>query len=60
MEIICHKVNLRAQKSDFDYWQTQSYQARLQALEEIRQEYHHWKNNSAESRFQRVYTISQR
>jgi hypothetical protein len=60
MEIICHKIKLREQRSDFAYWQTQSYQARLQALEEIRQEYHQWKDNSAESRLQRVYTISQR
>ena len=57
MKIICHKVKLREQKNDFAYWQTQPYQARLQALEQIRQEYHQWKDNSAESRLQRVYTI---
>jgi len=28
------------QKSDFAYWQTQPYQARLAALEQIRQKYH--------------------
>nr|ADN12505.1 conserved hypothetical protein [Gloeothece verrucosa PCC 7822] len=60
MEIICHKIPLKAQKSDFAYWQTQSYQARLKTLEEIRQEYHQWKDNSVESRLQRVYTISKR
>jgi hypothetical protein len=60
MKIICHKVKLKQQKSDFVYWQTQSYQSRLEALEQIRQEYHKWKDNSAESRLQRVYTISQR
>lgn len=43
-KIICQKVNLKEQKSDFAYWQTQSYQARLDALEQIRQEYHQWKN----------------
>jgi hypothetical protein len=58
-QIICQKVNLKEQKSDFAYWQTQSYQARLEALEQIRQEYHQWKDNSVESRLQRVYTISQ-
>jgi hypothetical protein len=60
MEMICHKVKLQEQKSDFVYWQAQSYQSRLEALEQIRQEYHKWKDNSAESRLQRVYTISQR
>ena len=60
MEIICRKVKLKEQKSDFAYWQTQSYQARLEALEQIRQEYHQWQDNSAQSRLQRVYTISQR
>ena len=60
MEIICHKVKLREQRNDFAYWQAQPYHARLQALEEIRQEYHQWKYNSAESRLQRIYTISQR
>ena len=50
------KVKLDEQKSDFSYWQTQSYQARLATLEEIRQEYHRWKYDT-EPRFQRVYRI---
>lgn len=58
-QIVINKVNLKQQKNDFAYWQTQSYQTRLETLEKIRQEYHQWKNNSAESRLQRVYTISQ-
>jgi hypothetical protein len=58
--IFCRKINLKEQKSDFAYWQTQSYQARLKALEEIRHSYHEWKYKNAESRLQRVYTISQR
>ena len=41
------------------YWQTQSYEARLAALEEIRREYHRWKYR-AEPRFQRVYRIVKR
>ena len=60
MEKVCHQVKLKAQKSDFAYWQTQSYQTRLEVLEQIRQDYHQWKNINAESRLQRVYTISQR
>ena len=54
MEIIYHKVGLKEKKNDFTYWQTKSCQARLKALEEIRQEYHQWKENYSESRLQRV------
>ena len=59
-QIVVNKVNLKQQKNDFTYWQTQSYQTRLETLEKIRQEYHQWKDSSAKSRLQRVYTISQR
>ncbi len=48
------KINLRDQKNDFAYWQAQPYQARLAALEQIRQEYHRWKYH-AEPRLSRVY-----
>ena len=37
------KVNLREQKSDFAYWQTQPYQVRLATLEQIRREFHQWR-----------------
>ncbi len=37
------KLKLGEQPTDFAYWQTQSYQARLDALESIRQGYHAWK-----------------
>jgi hypothetical protein len=53
------KINFQQQTSDFAYWQTQSYQARIDALEEIRQEYHRWRYG-AEPRLQRVYTIVKR
>lgn len=59
IEKIVTKVNLTQQTGDFAYWQTQSYQARLDALEEIRQEYHRWRYG-AEPRLQRVYTIVKR
>lgn len=49
-------TRLDRQESDFKYWQTQSYQARIEALEQIRLEYHRWKYN-AEPGFQRVYRI---
>jgi hypothetical protein len=53
------KVSIYQQKSDFAYWQSQSYQARLAALEQIRQEYHQWRYG-AEPRLQRVYSIIKR
>jgi len=53
------KVNLREQKSDFAYWQTQPYQVRLATLEQIRREFHQWRYG-AEPRFQRVYSIAKR
>ena len=53
------KVNLYRQKSDFAYWQSQPYQVRLAALEQIRQEYHRWRYG-AEPRLQRVYSIVKR
>jgi hypothetical protein len=54
-----NKTSLRKQKSDFAYWQTQPYHARLAALEQIRREYHRWKYG-AEPRLSRVYTIVKR
>jgi hypothetical protein len=53
------KVSMFEQKGDFAYWQSQSYQARLAALEQIRQEYHRWRYD-AEPRLQRVYSIVER
>lgn len=56
---VVRKVKLHEQKNDFAYWQSQPPQARLEALEEIRREYHRWKYG-AEPRLQRVYTIVKR
>lgn len=56
MEKVINKVSLKKQTSDFHYWQQQTPQKRLEALEQIRQEYHQYKYN-AQPRFQRVYTI---
>jgi len=50
------KVMIDEQKSDFAYWQTQSYQVRLVASERSRSEYPRWKYDS-EPRLQRVYKI---
>ncbi len=59
MQKVVAKVSLHQQKSDFTYWQSQSYQSRLDALEQIRCEYHLWRYN-AEPRLQRVYSIVKR
>ena len=53
------KVRLGETKNDAAYWRTQPYAARLAALEQIRQEYHHWKYDAAPG-FQRVYRIVKR
>jgi DNA repair ATPase RecN len=59
MEKVVTKVNQTQQKSDFHYWQSQSYQKRLEALEQIRREYHQYLYN-VEPRLQRIYTIIKR
>lgn len=53
---VVHKFKLTEQPSDFAYWQTQSYEARLAALEEIRREYYGW-TDETEPRVERVVTI---
>jgi hypothetical protein len=53
------KKDLRSLTSDFAFWQSRPYLERLAALEEIRQEYHRWKND-LQPGFQRVYRIIKR
>lgn len=40
MEKSVSKISIKNQPGDFAYWQTCSYQERLDALEQIRQKYH--------------------
>ena len=56
---VVQKFKLGEQPTDFTYWQSQSYAARLAALEAIRREYIAWKYDS-DPGFQRVYTIIKR
>lgn len=56
---VCTKVKMGDQASDFAYWQAQPYEARLAALEKIRQEYHCW-SYGAEQGFQRICSIVKR
>lgn len=46
-------------KNDFGFWQKQSYVARLQALESIREEYNNWMYGPQQG-FQRVFKITKR
>ena len=56
---VVKKVRLTDKKQDAAYWRSQPPEARIAALEAIRQEYHQWKQD-AESRLQRVYSIVKR
>ena len=56
---IVRKVKRNEANSDFEYWQSQSFEKRLEALETIRQEYHRWKYDT-EPGFRRVYRIVKR
>ncbi|MCP4353136.1 MAG: toxin secretion, membrane fusion protein [Desulfobacterales bacterium] len=56
---VYRKVSIKNQPSDFAYWQSKSCEERLACLEEIRREYHGWKDSS-EQRLQRIYTIVKR
>ena len=53
------KINKTDAGNDFAFWQKLSYEQRLAALENIRQEYNSWKYGN-QQRFQRVYTIIKR
>jgi hypothetical protein len=59
IQAVVHITSLKDQKTDFQYWQTQSYEARLATLEQVRREYNQWRY-STEPGFQRVYTIIKR
>lgn len=56
---VVKKLRLNEPKDDAAYWRTRSYQERIEALEQIREEYHHWRAD-AQSGFQRVYSIVKR
>ena len=56
---VIKKYKLNEQPNDFVFWQSKSYEERLDALEEIRKEYNSWRYN-AKQRLQRVYRIIKR
>lgn len=53
---VVKKRRLNEPKNDAAYWRTRAYQERIEALEQIRAEYHHWRAD-AQSGFQSVYSI---
>ena len=56
---VVKKLHLGDSKNDAAYWRTLSYQERIEALEQIREEYHCWKAD-AQPGFQRIYSIVKR
>lgn len=56
---VMKKYQINEQPNDFSFWQSKSYEERLDALEQIRKEYNSWKYN-AEQGLQRVYRIVKR
>lgn len=54
MEKVVAKFKLGEQPSDFAYWQTRTVQERIDALEQIRSEYHRWRYG-AEPRLQSLF-----
>jgi hypothetical protein len=53
---IIRKIKLAEEKSDYSYWINQSVEARLDALESLREEFNNWKFND-QPKFQRVYRV---
>ena len=56
---VIKKYKTNEQPNDFSFWQSKSYEERLDALEQIRKEYNLWRYN-AEQGFQKVYRIVKR
>ena len=56
---VIKKYKINKQPNDFSFWQSKSYEERLDALEQIRKEYNSWRYN-AEQGFQRIYRIVKR
>ena len=56
---VINKYKIDQQPNDFVFWQSKTFEERLDALEQIRKEYNSWRYN-AEQGFQRVYRIVKR
>jgi len=49
-------LDLNSKENDFKFWQTQTFEKRLEALEQLRTQFIIWKYGT-EQGFQRVYRI---
>lgn len=56
---VVKKIHIGEEKTDAAYWRALPYQARIEALEQIRLEYNTWKYN-AHPGLQRVVNIIKR
>jgi hypothetical protein len=56
---VIRRGKVKDMDNDFLFWQSQPYEIRLTAIEEIRNEYNLWKYGS-EQKFQKVYRIVKR
>ena len=56
---VINKRKIDDQPKDIIYWRTKTFSDRLEALEEIRQEYNSWRYG-AQQGFHRVYRIVKR
>jgi hypothetical protein len=57
--LVVNKKRLSEHRNEFLFWQSQSYEARLAALEALRREYYGWTDDT-EPRLQRVCRIAKR
>ena len=53
------KIKKSEEQSDYSFWKIQSYEARLEALEKIREEFNSW-NYGSQQRFQRIHKVIKR
>ena len=56
---VIKKYKINEQPNDFSFWQSKSYEERLDALEQIRKEYNLWRYD-AEQGLQRVCRVIKR
>ena len=56
---VVRKVRIEEQGTDFAFWQSQPVERRLEALEEIRREFH-LNDHDSQQGLQRVFTVVKR
>lgn len=56
IEKVVNIGNIKEMGNDFEYWQSQSYERRLETIEQIRKEYNSWKYDTVKG-LQRVFKV---